>query len=159
MLLRRSVITSFALLKSLSTILVVLQTCFVERYFEDVRIVRAFLKSLICDGVFLPFLTHSHNHEKAPQLQHNIFYNIFYMQYDMYVLWSTSVVPKLEKQKNWSQLPHSKGKYPLLPGRRRSRRRSQIVVNDTLGDNGDSVLSKYVSVLQRVAFLIPLLII
>ena len=83
MLLRRSVITSFALLKSLSTILVVLQTCFVERYFEDVRIVRAFLKSLICDGVFLPFLTHSHNHEKAPQLQHNIFYNIFYMQYDI----------------------------------------------------------------------------
>ena len=104
MLLRRSVITSFALLKSLSTILVVLQTCFVERYFEDVRIVRAFLKSLICDGVFLPFLTHSHNHEKAPQLQHNIFYNIFYMQYDisyyslyMYVLWYG--LPRLSR--NW----------------------------------------------------------
>ena len=104
MLLRRSVITSFALLKSLSTLLVVLQTCFVERYFEDVRIVRAFLKSLICDGVFLPFLTHSHNHEKAPQLQHNIFYNIFYMQYDisyyslyMYVLWYG--LPRLSR--NW----------------------------------------------------------
>ena len=75
----------------------------------------------------------------------------------MYVLWSTSVVQKLEEQKKWSQLPHSKGKYPLLSGRRRSRHRSQIVVNDTLGDSGDSVLSKYVSILQRVAFLIFLL--
>ena len=101
MLLRRSVITSFALLKSLSTILVVLQTCFVERYFEDVRIVRAFLKSLICDGVFLPFLTHSHNHEKAPQLQHNIFYNIFYMQYDIthYNICMYCGLPQLSR--NW----------------------------------------------------------
>ena len=69
------------------------------------------------------------------------------------------VCPETGKQKYWSQLPHSKGKYPLLSGRRRSRHRSQIVVNDTLGDSGDSALSKYVSVLQRVAFLIPLLII
>ena len=78
---------------------------------------------------------------------------------DSLLLWSTEFVPKLEKQKKWSQLPHSKGKYPLLSGRRRSRHRSQIVVNDTLGDSGDSALFKYVSVLQRVAFLIPLLII
>ena len=56
-----------------------------------------------------------------------------------------------------SQLPYSKGKYPLLSGRRRSRHRSQIVVIDTLGDSGDSVLSEHVSVLQRVAFLILLL--
>ena len=75
------------------------------------------------------------------------------------LLWSTEFVLKLEKQKNWSQLPHSKGKYPLLSGRRRSRHRSQIVVNDTLGDSGDSALFKYVSVLQRVAFLIILLFI
>ena len=50
---------------------------------------------------------------------------------------------------------------PISPtfesGTRRSRCRSQIVVNDTLGDSGDSVLSKYVSVLQRVAFPILLL--
>ena len=118
MLLRRSVITSFALLKSLSTILVVLQTCFVERYFEDVRIVRAFLKSLICDGVFLPFLTHSHNHEKAPQLQHNIFYNIFYMQYDIthYYICICTVVylscPETGKTKKMKPTPTQQRKVP-----------------------------------------------